>query len=251
MTIQGKEKIASILIQKAIREAGGPDHCVVACSFGKDSEVVLHLCLQEAPSINVVFCNTGIEFPDTLAFRDLIVPAWKLNYHETKPVMLFGAVVRKYGLPKIRTSGSEKTYGQRTPKCCYYLKDLPATKLYREMDIKCIFTGITAEESRNRWMLSCRMGNYYFSRTERLSKCHPIMNWTEAEVWEYIKSKGLPYNAHYDKFPGHRVGCAPCTAYNSWMERMPLESPKWYRFIQKHRGQMLLDEIGEEAIIET
>jgi phosphoadenosine phosphosulfate reductase len=253
MNILGKEQIARMLIRRAIREAGGANKCAVACSFGKDSEVVLHLCLQEAPDINVCFCNTGIEFKDTLMLRDQLVPAWNLNYHEARPEIRFGEIVRKYGLPKVRSTGNHNsdTYGYRTPKCCFYLKDKPADKMYKELGISCIFTGITADESRNRFMLSCRLGKYYYARTEKHYKCHPIMDWSEQDVWDYIASKNIPYNAHYDKFTGHRVGCAACTAYMSWTERMPIEAPKWYRWVQKQRGQMLLCEIGEKAVIET
>jgi phosphoadenosine phosphosulfate reductase len=205
----------------------------------------VHLCLQEAPNIPVVFCNTGIEFKDTLELRDQLVNEWHLNYYEAHPQIRFGEIVRKYGLPKIRSSGnkSSSSYGQNTPKCCMYLKDKPAEAVYKELGIKCVFTGITAEESRNRFMLMKRCGDYYFVKSAGLTKCHPIIGWAEQEVWEYIKSKSIPYNAHYDKFPGHRVGCAPCTAYLSWQDNMPDESPKWYKWIQKQRGQMLLDEV--------
>ncbi len=249
-SLKAREYIAGLLIQRAIKEFGG-DHCAVACSFGKDSEVVLHLCLKEYPDMPVVFCNTGIEFPDTLAFRDRLVVEWNLNYHEAHPKIRFGTLVNKYGLPHVRLAvdpnNGRVMKGGHVPKCCIYLKDKPAAEMYKALDIKCVFTGITAEESRNRFMLLRRCGDYYFSKSDGLTKGHPIIEWTEAEVWDYIRSKGLPYNAHYDKFPGHRVGCAPCTAYKSWMDRMPLESPKWYRFIQKHRGQMLLDDMEEEA----
>jgi thioredoxin-dependent adenylylsulfate APS reductase len=43
-----------------------------------------------------------------------------------------------------------------------------------------------------------------------LVKLNPLADWKEAQVWEYVKSKGLPYNALYDK--GFRsIGCEPCT----------------------------------------
>ena len=45
------------------------DNPVVACSFGKDSLVVLHLVLQIQPEITVVFNNTKCEFPDTLRLK--------------------------------------------------------------------------------------------------------------------------------------------------------------------------------------
>jgi phosphoadenosine phosphosulfate reductase len=43
-----------------------------------------------------------------------------------------------------------------------------------------------------------------------LYKVSPLLDWTEKEVWEYIRRKRLPYNSLHDKgFPS--IGCAPCT----------------------------------------
>jgi phosphoadenosine phosphosulfate reductase len=43
-----------------------------------------------------------------------------------------------------------------------------------------------------------------------LYKVSPLLEWTEKEVWEYIRRKRLPYNVLHDKgFPS--IGCAPCT----------------------------------------
>jgi phosphoadenosine phosphosulfate reductase len=43
-----------------------------------------------------------------------------------------------------------------------------------------------------------------------LHKVSPLLDWTEKEVWEYIRKRGLPYNTLHDKgFPS--IGCAPCT----------------------------------------
>jgi phosphoadenosine phosphosulfate reductase len=43
-----------------------------------------------------------------------------------------------------------------------------------------------------------------------LHKISPLLDWTDKEVWEYIRRKQLPYNPLHDKgFPS--IGCAPCT----------------------------------------
>src|ERR1019366_3678668 len=41
-------------------------------------------------------------------------------------------------------------------------------------------------------------------------KLAPLADWTEAEVWDYIRANEVPFNALYDK--GYKsIGCAPCT----------------------------------------
>ncbi|GAI74161.1 unnamed protein product, partial [marine sediment metagenome] len=51
------------VISRHFEEFG--DKVAVAFSGGKDSEVVLYLCLQVAPDVPVVFNNTGVEYPET------------------------------------------------------------------------------------------------------------------------------------------------------------------------------------------
>ena len=43
-----------------------------------------------------------------------------------------------------------------------------------------------------------------------LTKYNPLFNWSEADVWAYVREHGVPYNALHDRFfPS--IGCAPCT----------------------------------------
>ena len=41
-------------------------------------------------------------------------------------------------------------------------------------------------------------------------KIAPLADWTDDEVWDYIRANDVPYNSLYDK--GYQsIGCAPCT----------------------------------------
>jgi phosphoadenosine phosphosulfate reductase len=43
-----------------------------------------------------------------------------------------------------------------------------------------------------------------------LHKVSPLLEWSEAEVWQYIRARGLPYNILHDRqYPS--IGCSPCT----------------------------------------
>lgn len=43
-----------------------------------------------------------------------------------------------------------------------------------------------------------------------LEKFNPLADWSETQVWDYIRGHGVPYNRLYDQ--GYRsIGCAPCT----------------------------------------
>lgn len=245
MNLEQKLELARVRIRTALRDQGA-DKCAVACSFGKDSMAVLHLVREMEPNILVEFTNTGVEFPDTLRHRDRVVKEWELNYVEAKSKdHTFFELVEKYGFPS-RSRLDPKSSG--VPKCCEYLKERPAAEIYKQLGVKLIFTGITADESRNRWFLSKRCGNYYYAKTQDLWKCHPIMDWTTEEVWRYTRENGIPINPFYEKFPEQRVGCVPCTAYMSWEENMASAFPKMYSRVQRMRGQVLIDEFEPEEV---
>ena len=67
-------------------------------------------------------------------------------------------------------------------------------------------TGLRREQSAARGALA----ESEFDETRGLLKLNPLLDWTEAEVWEYIRRYDVPCNRLYDH--GYRsIGCAPCT----------------------------------------
>jgi phosphoadenosine phosphosulfate reductase len=43
-----------------------------------------------------------------------------------------------------------------------------------------------------------------------LHKISPLLDWSDEDVWQYIRSRDLPYNSLHDRgYPS--IGCAPCT----------------------------------------
>jgi phosphoadenosine phosphosulfate reductase len=49
-----------------------------------------------------------------------------------------------------------------------------------------------------------------FDADHGLQKCNPLLDWTNAEVWQYIQQNDVPYNKMHDRFYPS-IGCAPCT----------------------------------------
>ena len=116
---------AEDLIKQAINRHG--DNIAVACSFGKDGIIVLHMVLKFNPNIKVLFNNTGVEFPETIEYKNKLVKEWNLNLIESKPIKSFWECVKNYGIPQIRGKGKN-----RTPKCCIYCKEKPSINLCKK-----------------------------------------------------------------------------------------------------------------------
>lgn len=205
---------------------GNTKHPVIAFSGGKDSLIVLDLVRRIKPEIVAVFCNTGNEYPETIRFvRTIDNVVW------LKPLKTFKQCTEEYGLPVIKSKA--KRHGNY---CCLWLKEKPANNYYKNNNVDLIFTGLTSDESRNRMMMLKRMGPYYYAKTEKRYKCHPIYNWSSDDVWNYIKLKKLDYNAIYDKgMP--RCGCRLCTAYISWKAVTKQYNIKDYELLSKMKAR--------------
>lgn len=89
LDFEEKVEYSLSLISKAV--SSHKRYCL-ACSFGKDSTVLLHLARHVDSNILVIFSNTGVEMPETLRFRDFLVKEWNLNYIELKPKKHSGSV---------------------------------------------------------------------------------------------------------------------------------------------------------------
>jgi len=218
----------------------------VSCSFGKDSTVVLYLVREVNPQIPVIFNNTGVEFRETLEFKDMLTKEWNLNLVELKPEKTFWQIMdpKKIKIPDGSKTSKFRFQSRHThDACCYYLKEKPF-KDYVKGRFSVNFTGITAMESRQRMLRACEKGMEYYHKTHGLLKIHPILYWTPQEVWQFIKDNNIPVNPAYQKYGINRIGCVPCTAHRGWREQLIKVNPKMYRFIQEQFfGQKLL-EIG-------
>lgn len=248
------------LITEVIDRFG--DSVALACSYGKDSMSVLDLALKVDPNIKVIH-YLAAPFKETTRFRKKMEKRLDLNTIILRPYKNMGywECVEKYGLPGIRTSEKGKRH---SPKCCYYMKEKPMKIFIKKNDIKAVITGISSEESWNRKKTAYRYntgtwrGGLKPESIDRLSKyqedegwgfcgmryfamywdswqVHPLMNWTEKDVWKYTNENKVPINPVYNKWGGiyKRVGCLPCTAYLSWEKNLSISHPNLYKRLKQ------------------
>jgi phosphoadenosine phosphosulfate reductase len=68
------------------------------------------------------------------------------------------------------------------------------------------FTGVRRQQSATR----ARGQFSEWDEANGLHKISPLLDWTDEQVWQYIRARHLPYNSLHDKqFPS--IGCQPCT----------------------------------------
>jgi phosphoadenosine phosphosulfate reductase len=235
------ERLSAVnCIRRAIAQFG--DKTVVSWSGGRCSTVVLYLALKINPNIRVIFNDTGIEFPETYAFIKKIRKDWNVNLQVLKPnVSFFRDIVPKYGFPMMRGQYKDNSASKDgKPMCCELLKELPL----REAKITCSITGIRLVESRMRMFGICQKGQFYYAKTLKAWRFHPIAFWSTQRLLQFIEKNGIPQNAVYAA--GHeRCGCWPCTGYLTWRESLSKAHPKMYRALSKMIGEPTLWEYFE------
>jgi len=166
----------------------------VACSWGKDSMVILHLALQVKPDIPIFTVLTPFKPPETLKYKDRIIKEWKLKVKEYMTA------------EKVPWS----LHLTAPDKCCQILKVLPTKAAVKDLD--CWITGLRNTEGRT------RVNYKEIEKKGNLVKINPILVWTEADIWRYLSTRDIPVNPLYAK--GFRsLGCLPCSHPGGILER--------------------------------
>jgi phosphoadenosine phosphosulfate reductase len=108
--------------------------------------------------------------------------------------------------PFVRENGINAFYEsvELRKSCCFVRKVEPLQRALASK--KAWITGMRAQQSATRDGLPVRS----FDDGNKLEKFNPLADWSEKEVWAYIKQHAVPYNALHDKFYPS-IGCAPCT----------------------------------------
>lgn len=88
--------------------------------------------------------------------------------------------------------------------CCHIRKVEPLRRALQGK--RAWVTGIRREQASTR--LNLKVSAY--DMDNRMQKVNPLLEWSNAEVWEYLKHYEVPYNKLHDKFYPS-IGCAPCT----------------------------------------
>ncbi len=172
----------------------------VAFSGGKDSLCVLHLARQLRPDITVAFYDSGAEFPDTLEFVKRIQEEWQLDLYWLEPEFTLLELYEMVGAWK----GEPREEAFMAGEIKRILIDEPSAWM-RDQGFDGVLMGLRGEESKGRKRNFLRHGTIYQIQTTGAWHCIPIATWTARDVWAYVASHGLSYNAVYDKpWPGGR-----------------------------------------------
>lgn len=198
LTARVREKRAQVL---ALLQAASAEFTTItfANSYGAEDMVLTDIIMKENLAIEIFSLDTGRLPTETYTLMGEVE-----STYNTKPVVFFPKheAVEDY----VRTKGINAFYEsiELRKACCHMRKVEP---LQRALAGKQAWvTGMRAEQATTRASLPTRE----FDAGNKLEKFNPLSDWTEQEVWAYIRLFEVPYNALHDQFYPS-IGCAPCT----------------------------------------
>lgn len=214
-------------------------------SIGKDSTVLLWLARKaffgHVP-FPLVHIDTSFKIPEMIRYRDTLVAEWNLNlvYGQhaealrDKRTYPDGAVDRITCCGLLKTEALKKTLSGEWPRYRFnharkeYERD-PHAEPYTG-----VIVGARADEEGSRskeryfsprnheseWDVGDQPPEFWnqyktdFAPGTHL-RIHPLLDWTELNIWEYIEREAIPtVSLYYDQGEGRRyrsLGCGPCT----------------------------------------
>ena len=170
---------------------------VVTSSFGIDAAVLLHHVALHAPGTPVIFLDTGLHFPETIAHRDVLAEVFDLQVVTVTSPLAVDDQAALLG---------RRLFARDADTCCRLRKGLPLEAALARADGWA--SGVRRSQTPSRAdtpiVGTARKGD------RLLVKLAPLATWTDADMAAHRRAHDLPPHALETR--GYRsVGCEPCT----------------------------------------
>ncbi len=177
------QRLAAMTAQErsAFALAQWKPNILLSSSFGAQSAVLLHMVTQQWPDIPVVLLDTQYLFPETYRFVDALTERLHLN-------------LKVYGSPVSR-EWQEARHGKLWEKGVSGITQFnrinkvePMARALRELNAQAWITGMRRGQSSTRRSLET------LALQDGVVKVHPIYDWTNKDVHQYLTQNDLPYH---------------------------------------------------------
>ncbi len=214
-------------------------------SIGKDSTVLLWLARKAFAGhvpFPLIHIDTGYKIPEMIEYRDRLTREWGLamivGQNEealaAKETFPDGKLTRVQCCASLKTIALQRTLEGNGSR---YRFDHRADKYVKEEDAEAftgVIVGVRADEEgsrskeryfsprdvRNDWNIGDQPPEFWNQYKTEFApgthlRIHPLLDWTELNIWEYIEREQIPtVSLYYNQGDGKRyrsLGCHPCT----------------------------------------
>jgi phosphoadenosine phosphosulfate reductase len=163
-----------------------PDTQILSSSFGIQSAVMLHLLTSIKPDIQVVLIDTGYLFAETYQFIDSMTQRLDLNLQVYRSKLSPAWQEARYG--ELWAQGLEglKQYNQIN-------KVEPMQRALAQLNVGSWYAGLRRQQANSRAELPVlKVQNGRF-------KMHPIIDWSNRDVHQYLTQHNLPYHPLWER----------------------------------------------------
>jgi len=170
-----------------------------ASSFGAEDVALIDIISRVAPELPMFTLDTGRLHDETYEVMERVRTRYQLPILSQFPDR---EAVEKLEHEKGYYSFRESIENRK--ECCGIRKVVPLKRALSGLNAW--MTGLRREQSVTR----TEMQALEWDEGNGIAKVNPLIDWSEQQVWDYIKTNDVPYNALHDRgFPS--IGCAPCT----------------------------------------
>ena len=163
-----------------------PGDYIVTSSFGIQAALMLHMTTRIMPDIKVVLIDTGYLFPETYDFIDFLHEHLNLNLHIYRCDISPSWQERRYGQLWGQGESGLEQYNRIN-------KVEPLQRALREINAGCWFSGVRRQQSKSRSSLPI------VQMKAAAYKTHPIIDWSNRDVYHYLNENKLPYHPLWEK----------------------------------------------------
>jgi phosphoadenosine phosphosulfate reductase len=194
----------------------------LACSFGAEDVVLLDMLSRIAQRPRAFVLDTGRLHPQTYDVMERCRERYGIEFDVFVPdsVALQDLLREKGPLSFYESIENRK-------ECCGIRKVEPLDRALA--DRRAWITGQRREQAVTRRYLPVFEQDHAHGG---ILKINPLARWTDAQLWDYIRSRAVPYNKLHDQgFPS--IGCAPCTRAVAQGE--DVRSGRWWWESPEHK----------------
>lgn len=176
-----------------------PGKVILGSSMGAEDQVLTDMISKSNMGVSIFTLDTGRLFPETYELIDRTTKKYNIK------IQIYFPDGRKVE-EMVNNKGINLFYDsiENRKLCCNIRKIEPLKRALPGNDVW--INGLRKDQSLLRF--STKLVEW--DESQQMIKVNPLLNWTEKDVWDYIKKNDVPYNALHDEgFPS--IGCKSCT----------------------------------------